>query len=57
MALLEMLQTEEMAFVNTTEVAYNTYKLQELIPLGEKYNAAPSHVQEQVDALLNPYSV
>lgn len=36
--------------------AYNTYQLQQLVPLGEKYNAAPDNVKLQVDALLAPYN-
>lgn len=36
--------------------AYESYKLTQLIPLGKKFDAAPSHVQDQVDALLAPYN-
>lgn len=36
--------------------AYATYQLHQLIPLGERYNAAPADVQSQVDALLAPYN-
>ena len=35
--------------------SYATYQLHQLIPLGERYNAAPQNVQSQVDALLQPY--
>lgn len=35
--------------------AYETYQLQQLVPLGTRYNAAPANVQKQVDALLAPY--
>jgi hypothetical protein len=36
--------------------AYDTAQITKLVPLGEKYNAAPLSVQEQVDALLTPYN-
>lgn len=36
--------------------AYATHQLQQLVPLGQKYNAAPLNVQTQVDALLAPYN-
>lgn len=36
--------------------AYNTAQITKLVPLGEKYNAAPVNIQEQVDALLAPYN-
>ena len=36
--------------------AYNTAQITKLAPLGEKYNAAPVNIQEQVDALLAPYN-
>ena len=36
---------------------YNTAQITKLVPLGEKYNAAPANVQEQVDALLAPYNL
>ena len=35
---------------------YNTAQITKLVPLGEKYNAAPVNIQEQVDALLAPYN-
>lgn len=35
---------------------YETAQITRLVPLGEKYNAAPANVQEQVDALLAPYN-
>ena len=44
------------AQTNINVSAYNTYQLAQLVPLGEKYNAAPTSVQEQVDALLAPYN-
>ena len=36
--------------------AYNTYQLQQLVPVGVRYIAAPDSVQKQVDALLEPYT-
>lgn len=35
--------------------SYARYQLEQLTPLGERYNAAPKDVQKQVDALLQPY--
>lgn len=42
---------------NSNVDAYATYQLQQLIPLGERYNVAPSNVQKQVDDLLAPYKL
>ena len=36
--------------------AYATYQMEQLIPVGTKYLAAPKDVQTQVDTLLAPYS-
>lgn len=35
--------------------AYNAAQLAKLVPLGEKYLAAPSSVQESIDEQLAPY--
>lgn len=40
----------------TNTSAYASWQLQQLVPLGEKYNAAPDDVKLQVDALLAPYN-
>lgn len=34
---------------------YARWQLEQLAPLGERYNAAPKDVQKKVDALLQPY--
>ena len=36
--------------------AYEQAEMQKLIPLGQKYLAAPPSVQEQVDKALQPYA-
>jgi hypothetical protein len=35
---------------------YNKSQLQKLVPLGEKYVAAPASIQEEIDALLAPFN-
>ena len=44
------------AQTNTNVDAYATYQLQQLVPVGVKYIAAPPDVQKQVDTLLAPYA-
>lgn len=44
------------AQTNSNVAAYNSYQLSQLVPLGEKYNAAPKSVQDQIDALLAPFN-
>jgi hypothetical protein len=44
------------AQTNSNVSAYASYQLTQLVPLGEKYNAAPKNVQEQIDALLAPFN-
>jgi hypothetical protein len=44
------------AQTNSNVSAYASYQLTQLVPLGEKYNAAPKSVQEQIDALLSPFN-
>ena len=44
------------AQTNSNVSAYATYELTRLVPLGEKYNAATTSVQAQVDALLAPFN-
>lgn len=41
---------------NLNVEAYAAWQLQQLVPLGEKYNAAPASVQKEVDDLLAPYN-
>ena len=43
-------------FMNGLVEAYAAYQLQQLVPVGVRYIAAPDSVQKQVDALLEPYT-
>jgi len=42
------------AQTNANVSAFNSYQIQQLVPLGERYSAAPESVKLQIDALLAP---
>jgi hypothetical protein len=44
------------AQTNSNVSAYTAYQLTLLVPLGDQFNAAPANVQDEVKALLAPYS-